>query len=89
MIAAECARLSSLGHVIEVTPAAVEFLVRVGYHRILGARPMRATVERYLQEAVATDILTGGSGCGRIEVNGNTESVTVVDTARVVSTMRR
>lgn len=69
LIASECARLTALGYVVEVAPVALEFLVRAGYHRTLGARPMRATVERYLQEAVAMDLLAGGGGTGAIEVD--------------------
>jgi ATP-dependent Clp protease ATP-binding subunit ClpB len=47
MIATECVRLAALGHMVEVTPAAIEFLVRIGYHRMLGVRPMRGAVERF------------------------------------------
>jgi len=65
MIAAELARLAALGYCVEVSAEAVEFLIRQGYHRTLGARPMRRTVERYIQEAVAVNLLCGqrGSGC--------------------------
>jgi ATP-dependent Clp protease ATP-binding subunit ClpB len=42
---------------MEVGPDALELLVRAGYHRMLGARPMRGVVERYLQEMVANDLL--------------------------------
>jgi len=66
LIANERARLAALGHAIEVSLEAVEFLVRHGYHRTLGARPMRGTVERYLQEAVANNLLSGGAGSGRL-----------------------
>lgn len=57
MIAAECSRLATLGYRMEVGPDALELLVRAGYHRMLGARPMRGVVERYLQEMVANDLL--------------------------------
>lgn len=57
MIDAECARLASLGYHIEVSPDTLESLVRAGYHRMLGARPMRTTVERSLQEMVTADLL--------------------------------
>jgi ATP-dependent Clp protease ATP-binding subunit ClpB len=62
MIAAECARLAALGHPVTVTPAATEFLVREGYHRLLGARPMRGTVERHLQGAIARGLVEGIRG---------------------------
>jgi ATP-dependent Clp protease ATP-binding subunit ClpA len=66
MIAAEVARLASLGHVVDVGSDAIEYLVRVGYHRTLGARPMRGAVERNLQEAVAYNLLAGRPASGRL-----------------------
>ncbi len=71
MIVRELARLADLGFQVEVTPVAVEFLVRAGYHRMLGARPMRATVEKFIQEAVAETLLEGGQGCGELAVDAS------------------
>ena len=53
MISREVDRLYRIGHTLVVEPATVEILVREGFHRSLGARPMRNTVDRYLQEMVA------------------------------------
>jgi ATP-dependent Clp protease ATP-binding subunit ClpB len=64
MIAAELTRLAALGHCVEVSPEAVEFLIRQGYHRTLGARPMRRAVERYVQEAIVLNLLSGNAGSG-------------------------
>lgn len=69
MIAAETARLAALGHRIEVGPDAVEFLVRQGYHRMFGARPMCGAVELYLQELVSVALITGRSAFGRLTMN--------------------
>lgn len=69
MIAAECVRLATLGHRLTVRPDAVEFLVREGYHKTLGARPMRGTVERRLQDAIASEVLAGRSGSGVVTVH--------------------
>jgi ATP-dependent Clp protease ATP-binding subunit ClpA len=66
MIATEAARLAKLGHVVEAGSDVVEFLVRAGYHRTLGARPMRGTVERDIQDAVVFNLLAGKSGNGRL-----------------------
>jgi ATP-dependent Clp protease ATP-binding subunit ClpA len=52
MIGREVERLNRLGHTLIVEPAMVETLVREGYHRTLGARPMRNVVDRFLQEVV-------------------------------------
>ena len=57
MIAREVDRLKSLGHSLVVTSEMVEMLVREGFHRTLGARPMRNTVDRYLQQQVSEGLL--------------------------------
>ena len=49
LIADEGERLRGLGNAIEVGPDAVEFLIREGYHKTLGARPMPA-VDRAAHE---------------------------------------
>jgi ATP-dependent Clp protease ATP-binding subunit ClpA len=50
MIGREVERLNRLRHNLVVEPEIVEQLVRDGFHRTLGARPMRNTVDRFLQE---------------------------------------
>jgi len=57
MIAGELHRLRSLGHELEVSESDVEAMLRAGYHKTLGARPMRAAVERFLQERIASQLL--------------------------------
>lgn len=52
-IGREVKRLHWLGHNLIVEPSAVENLVREGFHRTLGARPMRNTVDRFLQGMAA------------------------------------
>jgi ATP-dependent Clp protease ATP-binding subunit ClpA len=59
MVDEELRRLRSLGHDVAIAPGVMEFLVRRGYHRALGARPMRGTVERFLQDAIAATVLEG------------------------------
>ena len=61
--------LKAKGH--ELTPDAtvLPFLVRRGFHPKLGARPMRDAVEKLVGDAVAIDLLTGGSGCGSLVVD--------------------
>ena len=60
MIAREVERLDRLGYTLDVGPATVEKLVRAGFHRTLGARPMRNTVDRFLQETIADSCLVQG-----------------------------
>ncbi|AWI09653.1 ATP-dependent Clp protease ATP-binding subunit ClpA [Ereboglobus sp. PH5-10] len=61
MIAGECARLHKLGHIITVTPADLETILREGCHKTLGARPMRGAVERFLQDRAANGLLASPS----------------------------
>jgi ATP-dependent Clp protease ATP-binding subunit ClpB len=58
MIGREIKRLNQLGHNLIAEAATVENLVREGFHRTLGARPMRVTVDRFLQELAVTPILS-------------------------------
>jgi ATP-dependent Clp protease ATP-binding subunit ClpA len=68
LVRLETERLRRLGHEVQLAPDAIEFLVREGYHRYLGARPIRDAVERHVQEAVARRVLAGESGSGVLKV---------------------
>ena len=68
-LAGEVARLQDAGFDLKVSTAALEFLMRTGFHPHLGARPLRQTIERHLQDAVARALFAHGIGSGRIEVS--------------------
>jgi len=44
---------------LEVTPAAIEVLLREGYDPAYGARPLRRTIQRLIQDPLAMQILEG------------------------------
>jgi ATP-dependent Clp protease ATP-binding subunit ClpB len=44
---------------LELTPAAVELLLREGYDPAYGARPLRRTIQRLIQDPLAMQILEG------------------------------
>jgi ATP-dependent Clp protease ATP-binding subunit ClpA len=69
MINYEVERLREMGCLLTVEPDALEFLIRQGFHRTLGARPMRNTVERYFQDAVAQAVIAGRTGNGLLVVD--------------------
>jgi len=52
MIERELERLNKLGHNLVIEADAIEQLVRDGYHRTLGARPMRNAIDRFVQDMV-------------------------------------
>ncbi len=65
----ETARLRGLGHDLVVSREALEFLVREGFHPQLGARPLRKTVERQLQDAVVRSLFARGLASGSVEAD--------------------
>jgi ATP-dependent Clp protease ATP-binding subunit ClpA len=44
---------------VELTPAALEAMVQAGYDPQFGARPMRRVIQRTVEDAMATKILSG------------------------------
>ena len=65
-LANEVARLKLAGFDLEVSREALEFLIREGFHPQMGARPLRQTIERHLQDAVVRGLFACGSGAGRV-----------------------
>jgi len=61
--------MKALGHELEASEEAVEFLVRQGMHKTLGARPMRNTVERLVGDAVRRVLKFGLPSSGVLSVN--------------------
>ena len=56
---------------LDVNPNAIEFLVRNGFHRTLGARPMKQVIAKYLGDAVASSVLANGKPSGTFDVMPN------------------
>jgi ATP-dependent Clp protease ATP-binding subunit ClpC len=51
---------------IELTPAAKALLATKGYDRVLGARPLRRTIQRDIEDALSEKILYGEIKAGQI-----------------------
>ena len=77
LLAQEVEFLRARGHDIEPSEAVLSFLVRRGFHPRLGARPMRDVVEKSIGDAVANELLTGGSGCGKLTVDESGERLRI------------
>ncbi len=69
MLAQELGFLRERGYALEADNSVLPFLVRHGFHPKLGARPMRDAVEKLVGDAVTTDVLTEGKGCGHLTVD--------------------
>ena len=77
LLAQEVEFLRARGHDIEPSEAVLSFLVRRGFHPRLGARPMRDVVEKSIGDAVADELLTGGTGCGKLTVDESGERLRI------------
>src|ERR671916_1225286 len=59
-----------LGDEVKLTPAATEFLVEHGYDQNFGARPLKRSIQRYIEDPLSEKILLGEFGRGdEIEVD--------------------
>jgi ATP-dependent Clp protease ATP-binding subunit ClpA len=84
-LANEVARLKSVGFDLEVSSEALEFLIREGFHPQLGARPLRQTIERHLQDAVVRGLFTSGSGAGRLILDAKAFATTTMKATTVAN----
>jgi ATP-dependent Clp protease ATP-binding subunit ClpA len=63
---------------LELTPAAIELLLREGYDPAYGARPLRRTIQRLVQDPLALQILEGAILPGdhvRVDRDGGKEAM--------------
>ncbi|OGL04917.1 MAG: ATP-dependent Clp protease ATP-binding subunit ClpC [Candidatus Rokubacteria bacterium RIFCSPLOWO2_02_FULL_68_19] len=68
-------QLTEKGMQVALTPAAEELLVRKGYDPIYGARQLRRTIQKHIEDPLAEAIVRGQFAEGmRIEVDGEGES---------------
>ncbi|MBC6366918.1 ATP-dependent Clp protease ATP-binding subunit [Algoriphagus sp. AK58] len=52
-------RITELGYKIELTDKAKDFLAEKGYDQQYGARPLNRAIQKYLEDAIAEEILKG------------------------------
>lgn len=68
-------RMTSMGITIELTKQAKEFLAEKGYDPAFGARPLRRTLQKYLEDPIAEELLKGKYADGakiRVKLNKKT-----------------
>jgi ATP-dependent Clp protease ATP-binding subunit ClpC len=52
-------RVAELGNKLRINKAAIEFLAKEGYDEAYGARPLTRTIQHYVEDAIADEILSG------------------------------
>ena len=73
-------RISDLGYTVELTDPAKDFLADKGYDPQYGARPLNRAIQKYLEDAVAEEILKGETAEGDVllaDYPGEGESLTI------------
>lgn len=73
----ELTRLSERGFSLAVFDDAVEFLVRRGIHKTLGARPMKNTVRKFIGDALRSALKDGTATSGVLTVSPSNEELTI------------
>jgi ATP-dependent Clp protease ATP-binding subunit ClpA len=66
MIEKECTALSAHGFAISPERSVADVVIQRGYHERLGARPMRDATELLIRNALAHELLNGGTGVGHL-----------------------
>ncbi len=52
-------RLKGRGIEIQLSPEAMEFLMEKGYDPVYGARPLKRTIQRYIEDTLSEEIIAG------------------------------
>ncbi|MBX3742575.1 MAG: ATP-dependent Clp protease ATP-binding subunit [Akkermansiaceae bacterium] len=71
MLERQLSELAAKGHHLTADPELLPFLVRMGFHPKLGARPLRDALEKLIGDAVARKILMDGDCEGILVVSKN------------------
>ncbi|MCU0426665.1 MAG: ATP-dependent Clp protease ATP-binding subunit [Candidatus Kapabacteria bacterium] len=72
-------RVNDLGIMLEITKSAKDFLADKGYDEKYGARPLRRALQKYVEDELAEEMLTGAFKEGdkiRIEHDGTSDTLT-------------
>jgi ATP-dependent Clp protease ATP-binding subunit ClpC len=62
-------RFNDRGFNLTISEEAFEFLIRRGIQKMLGARPMRKTVEKFVEDAVRDALKSGARSSGVLTVS--------------------
>jgi ATP-dependent Clp protease ATP-binding subunit ClpA len=77
VISEELDRLQQRGFDLSVSDAAFEFLVRLGIHKALGARPMKKTVQKFIGDAIRQALKSHASSSGVLVISPIADHLTI------------
>ncbi len=76
-IAEELDRFRQRGFALSLSESAVEFLVRRGTHKTLGARPMKKAVQKFMGDAIRQAMKSGDDPTGTLIVSSLSDALTI------------
>ena len=71
------AAMAERGMTLHWTPAVIDYLVRKGYSETYGARNLRRTIQRDVEDAIATAIVAQRKAAGDIGIDAQDDHITV------------
>jgi ATP-dependent Clp protease ATP-binding subunit ClpB len=77
VISEELDRLRGRGFNLTISEEALEFLVRRGIHKTLGARPMRRTAQKFIGDAIGESLKRGEIPAGPLTVDVRSEHLMI------------
>lgn len=66
MLQKECKRYADMGYYLKIDPSAVNFLISKGFHKHLGARPMRVAIQKHIGDLISHHIINSIHASGTI-----------------------
>jgi ATP-dependent Clp protease ATP-binding subunit ClpC len=75
-------RVHNLGYEVKLTDTAKEFIADKGFDNNFGARPLKRSIQKYLEDPIAEEILKGDINEGdtlQIDYNKETDEITVLN----------
>ena len=79
------AAMAERGMTLHWTPAVIDYLVRKGYSETYGARNLRRTIQRDVEDAIASAIVARGKAAGDIGIDAQDDHITVTINDREVN----
>jgi ATP-dependent Clp protease ATP-binding subunit ClpC len=52
-------RIKEMGYDIKINKSAIEYVAKNGYDEAYGARPLNRAIQRYIEDPIADEILSG------------------------------
>ena len=80
------AAMAERGMTLHWTPAVIDYLVRKGYSETYGARNLRRTIQRDVEDAIASAIVARRKAAGDIGIDAQDDHITVTINDREVNT---